>query len=164
MINFATNNYTVIRIAKKIFVALLFIVAMAPIGAYIALHIPSMQTWAAKRAAVMLSKKLETKVSIGKVYYVFFNKLILNDVSILSSPSDTLLNCRKLSVSISAKELITARKLSFNRVHLYDGVFNLYNETYSRTNLSRVFKFKSSPKDTRDTVARPLSLFAKEDK
>jgi len=162
LINFATNNYTVIRIAKKIFVALLFIVAMAPIGAYIALQIPSMQTWAAKRAAVMLSKKLETKVSIGKVYYVFFNKLILNDVSILSSPSDTLLNCRKLSVSISARELITGRKLSFNRVHLYDGVFNLYNETDSTTNLSRVFKFKSSPKDTTDTLAMPLSLFAKE--
>ncbi len=136
--------------------------AIAPIGAYIALQVPSIQTWAAKRATVFLSKRLETKVSIGKVYYVFFNKLILNDVYILSSPSDTLLNCKKLSVSISAKEFFTSRRLSFNRVHLYDGVFNLYNETDSTTNLSRVFKLKNTVKDTTDTLAMPLSLFAKE--
>ena len=134
---------------------------MAPIGAYFALQVPAFQTWAAKKAANMLSDRLNTKVSIGKVYFVFFNKLILNDVTILSSPKDTLLNCRKLSIGLSAKDLFTSRKLSFKQILLYDGAFNIYYENDSTTNLSRIFKFGDKEKAIKDSATKPMNLFAK---
>lgn len=149
-----------IRIVKKILIALAFIVAMAPVAAYVALQVPAMQTWAAGRAARVLSARLDTDVSIGKVYYLFFNKLILKDVHVMYTPQDTLISCKKLSVSISAGDLIRSSRLTLNKVHLYDGVFNLVSETDSTTNLARVFKLgKNEPKDT---TTPPFSFFAGE--
>lgn len=151
---------SIIRIVKKILIALAFIVAMAPVAAYVAMQVPAMQTWAAGRAAKVLSDRLDTEVSIGKVYYLFFNKLILKDVHVMYTQQDTLMNCKKLSVSISAGDLIRSSRLTLNKVHLYDGVFNLVNETDSTTNLQRIFKIKK--RDDSDTTTPPFSFFAGE--
>jgi len=83
---------SIIRIVKKILIALAFIVAMAPVAAYVAMQVPAMQTWAAGRAAKVLSDRLDTEVSIGKVYYLFFNKLILKDVHVMYTHQDTVKN------------------------------------------------------------------------
>lgn len=149
-----------IKIFKKIIIAILFIVAMLPIGAYIVLQYPSLQTWVAKRATAILSKKLNTEVSIGKVYYLFFNKLILNDVYIIYNQKDTLLNCKKLSISFSAKDLLS-RKFSFKKIGFYDGVFNLVIEKNNLSNLARIFKF-AGKKVPGDTTAPPINLTANE--
>ena len=117
-------------------------------AAYVVLQIPAFQTYTAKRAAGIISERLGTDVSIGKVYYIFFNKLIVNDFLIMYSESDTLINCSKLSVSISAKDLIVNSKLTLKRLTLEDGVFNLVNETDSSTNLSRVFGLGKKESDT----------------
>jgi hypothetical protein len=89
---------------------LLFLVALAPVAAYVALQIPAIQTYSARRVASVLSEKFSADVSIGRVYYIFFNKLIVNDFHILYSEKDTLVNCNKLSVSISATDLIMNSK------------------------------------------------------
>ena len=130
---------------------------MTPVAAYLALQLPVLQTWAAGKATKVLSKKLNTEVYVGKVYYVFFNKLILKDVHILYTPKDTLLNCKKLSVSISSINLLNS-DFSFGRVKLEDGVFNLVSESKYSTNLDRIFKTKEkkSVKDT--TKSAPLNL------
>lgn len=156
---FAQKEYA-IRIVKKILIALAFIVAMAPVAAYVALQVPAMQTWAAGRAAKILSGRLETEVSIGKVYYLFFNKLILKDVHVMYSPKDTLISCKKLSISISSGDLIRSSRLTVNKAHLYDGVFNLVSEKGNTTNLARVFKL--GKKDPNDTTTPPFSFFAGE--
>jgi len=149
-----------IKIFRKIVIGILFIVAILPIGAYIALQNPSLQTWVARKATNVLSKKLNTEVSIGRVYYVFFNKLILNDVHILYNKKDTLLNCKKLSVSFSARDLLS-NKFRFQKVHLYDGIFNLLIEEGHTSNLARVFRL-SGKKSPEDTTAFRLDLVANE--
>jgi hypothetical protein len=137
-----------IRIFKKILTALLFLVALAPVAAYVALQIPAIQTFTARKAASTLSEKLGTDVAIGKVYYIFFNKLIVNDFHILYSDSDTLVNSKKLSITISAKDLVINSKFTIKKLHLANGVFNIINETDSTTNLSRIFKLGSDKSDT----------------
>ncbi len=130
---------------------------MTPVAAYLALQLPVLQTWAAGKATKVLSKKLNTEVYVGKVYYVFFNKLILKDVHILYTPKDTLLNCKKLSVSISSINLLNS-DFSFGRVKLEDGVFNLVSESKYSTNLDRIFKTKEKKSVTDTTKSAPLNL------
>ncbi|MBP8678391.1 MAG: hypothetical protein KBH88_07715, partial [Bacteroidales bacterium] len=137
-----------IRILRKILTVLLFLVALAPVAAYVALQIPAIQTYSARRVASVLSEKFSADVSIGRVYYIFFNKLIVNDFHILYSEKDTLVNCNKLSVSISATDLIMNSEITLKRLHLHDGIINLVNETDSSTNLSRIFNFKKEKNDT----------------
>lgn len=149
-----------IRIFKKIIIALVFIGALIPVGAYIALQYPSLQTLVAKKATNILSRKLNTEVSIGKVYYQFFNKLILYDVHILSNKKDTLLNCNKISVSFSAKDLLS-RKFHFNKVSLSDGVFNLRIEKDGSSNLKQILQYLKS-REPSDTSAMPVDLLTKE--
>ena len=119
--------------------------ASLPIGAYLALQIPSFQTKAAQKAATSISKSLGAKVSIGRVYYVFFNKLIATNLTILYSDKDTLINSSKISVTINSSELLRG-KLKLNDVNLYNGVFNLINETDSTTNIDRIFGNNSNNK------------------
>lgn len=126
-----------------------------PIGAYLALQIPSFQTKAAQKAAASISKSLGTKVSIGKVYYIFFNKLIANDLAILYSDKDTLISSAKISVKINPSELLRG-KLRFSYVHLYNGVFNLVNETDSTTNIDRIFGNKLSDENEKSPGKLPI--------
>ncbi|PKP06241.1 MAG: hypothetical protein CVU10_01360 [Bacteroidetes bacterium HGW-Bacteroidetes-5] len=135
-------------------------IAFLPIGAYLALQMPALQTWSARKAAKSLSKRLNTEVSIGKVYYIFFNKLIINDITILSSPKDTLLDCGKVSVTLSAKDIIKGN-FRFGHIHLYDGILNLVNETDSTTNLSRIIKGFSS-KSVSDSTKLEPDIYAHE--
>jgi hypothetical protein len=131
-----------------------------PLGAYLALQIPALQTFAANKAAKNLSGRLNTEVSIGRVYYVFFNRLIANDILIKYNDTDTLFGCKKLSVRFSAGDLLR-NKIRLNHLHLYDGVIKIVNETDSTTNLSRILSL--IPKsEKRDTTKKSANIFARE--
>lgn len=132
------------------------------VASLIILQFPGVQTFAVQKVAGAVSDKLDGRISIGKVYFVFFNKLILKDISIVSnseSPmldsletncgySDTLLRCNKLSLSLDVQHLIDA-KIKINKISLSDGEFNLQTEAFKRTNLDRIFRLsKDAPKDT----------------
>ncbi|MHC1778863.1 MAG: hypothetical protein AB9922_01330 [Bacteroidales bacterium] len=125
---------------------LLIITALLPVGAYLALQMPALQTWTARKAAGSLSERLKTEVSIGKVYYVFFNKLIIKDIAILYPEKDTLFNCEKISLSLSPREIIDG-KLHFGKLHLYNGIFNLVNINDTTTNIAAFFSQISGKKD-----------------
>jgi hypothetical protein len=126
-----------IKTLQKIFVRILIILIAIQITGYIALQFPATQTLIIKEIVKVASEKIDGKIDIGKVYFVFFNKLILQDVSIVSTEksahldslkqhfnqNDTLLHCGKLSVSLKNSDLIRLR-LRLNRVFIEDGLFN----------------------------------------
>ena len=129
----------------------------------IVLQSPTVQTSLTHAVTKRLSNDaINGKLSIGKVYFVFFNKLIVNDFAIVSTDrnpfldslklhygqSDTLVAARKVSVSLSPLELLKLN-LQLDKVTVSDGVFNLQDEGVKRTNLDRIFKLdQPSPKDT----------------
>ncbi|MCL1973936.1 MAG: hypothetical protein FWG54_03870, partial [Bacteroidetes bacterium] len=121
-----------------------------PVAAYLVLQLPAVQSRAAAKAASMLSENLGTEVFVEKVYYAFFKKIILQNVYILSTPIDTLLQVNKLSIT-PAHIRFFSKNLSFKKIVVQGGVFNLCIEE-QETNLERVFKIKkraeNAPKDT----------------
>lgn len=120
-------------------------VALAPVAAYLIIQLPSVQTKVAKEATRILSQKLDGEVQIGRVYYVMYDKLILRDVTVLSSPKDTLIGCKKLTLSFVASDIISG-KLNIKRVRMEDGIFSLVSEEENLTNLDRVFRLKKGEK------------------
>ncbi len=162
-----------IKTLQKIFVRILIVLIAIQITGYIVLQFPATQTLIIKEIVKGASQKIDGKIDIGRVYFVFFNKLILQDVSIVSTEqsahldslkrnfgqSDTLLHCGKLSVSLKSSDLIRL-KLKLNRIFIESGSFNLQKEREGQTNLSRIFKL--DPNREKDTIKKgiPLNLLA----
>jgi hypothetical protein len=110
-----------------------------------------------------VSDKIDGKMSIGKVHFVFFNRIIVEDFAIVSTEksqlldslkqnfgqSDTLLACKLLSVSLESADLKNT-EFKLKNVKVRDGVFNLQNEGgQGSTNLNRIFRNdKNKVKDT----------------
>ncbi len=159
-----------IKTLKNIAIRIVAILATIYVATAILLQFPAVQTSIAKSVTKELSKSINGRINIGKVYIVFFNKVILKDISIISDDrtplldslyshygqSDTLLSCNKLSVSLSTKDLLKL-KLKLNHIALESGVFNLQNEGGSGyTNLSRIFGIDRN-KD-KDTTKKGMNL------
>ena len=152
-----------IRTIKNIVVWVFLSLLTLQVAGYIALQFPSTQTFLIKRIINSVSDKINGKIEIGRVHLIFLNKIILQDISIVSTDktplldslkyhynqSDTLLSCKKLSISAQTSDLLKF-KIKLKRVEVNSGVFNLQNEEGpGYTNLSRIFKIdKNKVKDT----------------
>lgn len=159
---------------KKILVWCLLSVLAIQVAGYIALQFPAVQTFVIQRIIDAASKQIDGKIGIGKVHLIFFNKIILQDISIVSTlntpqldslkenfdQSDTLLSCKKLSISIDAADLAKLQ-IKLKHINLNGGVFNLQNEGgQGNTNLSRIFRIdKNRVKDT-TKKGFPINLLA----
>ena len=114
---------------------------MLPLASFLVLQLSPVQSWAARRAAQALSVRLGAEVSVEKVFYVFFNQLIVTNVHILSAPSDTLLQVNKLSITLHNLRPFD-KNLSLKKVVLHGGVFHLEIEEDRRTNVERILKIQ----------------------
>jgi len=101
----------------------------------------------------MVSNRLNGNIKVGKVYFVFFNRLVINDISITEkgnctgTAKDTLLACGRLSVTLSPIELLKGN-IKLNSALLSNGMFNLQNEGEGMSNLKRVLGLGKAQKDT----------------
>ena len=154
------------RRALKITGWILLSLIALQITLYLLLKIPAVQTWVARKAIASLTKDVRGKVSIGKVYMVFFNKVMAKDFSIVSTDktpllerlkkeygqSDTIVSVKDISVSFSLKGLINKEK-HIRAIKIDGGVFNLQEEIDSLANLDRIFNL------TKDTAPKKKSSF-----
>lgn len=100
---------------------------------------PATQTLMIRHVTNTLSKSIDGQINIGRIYFVFFSKAIVKDFSIVSQ-GDTLLSCKKVSISIPSRELLKFN-LNFNKIAITGGEFHLITESADkRTNLDRIFK------------------------
>ena len=140
MIKFANwrhLNEIFIKRFIKILANVVVVLVSLQVALLIVLQSPAVQTSLTHAITKRLSNDaINGKLSIGKVYFVFFNKLILTDVSIVSTDrtpyldslklhynqSDTLVAARKVSVSLFPMELMKLN-LQIGKVTVSDGVF-----------------------------------------
>ena len=168
-----------IKTFKKIIVGLIIFIVTLQVTCYIVLQVPAVQTFAVKKIVNVLEKKINGDINIEKIYFIFFNKIILKNVSIVSNVSsiqldslkqlrgynDTLLVCQKLSIGFSPRELLK-KNIKLNSVSLNRGMFNIQNEAMSldgpnETNLKRIFG--TNPNKEKDTTKQfSLNLLANE--
>ena len=165
MIKFAIWGYLKQNFIKKfikIVVAVIVVLVSLQAGILIFVQFPKVQTWLAHKAVNAVSNNINGKISVGKVYYVFFNKLIVKDISIVSTEqtplldslksargySDTLMAVDKLSVNLHISDFLKG-EIKLNKIVVDGGEFNLQTEADRRSNLVRIFNLgKNKEKDT----------------
>ena len=174
MIKFAIWVYIKENFIKKfvkILVALFALLVFLQVAALIVIQFPKIQTSLVQKTLVKVSSRLDGDITVGKVYYIFFNKLIIKDIAIVSRGSsplldsleanfgytDTLLACNKLSVNLDVTDFLKG-KIRLNKIVVDGGEFNLQTEADKRSNLDRIFKIQK--KVEKDTSGSMPSLLA----
>ncbi len=134
---------------------MLIIICAIPFAGYVGLQFPSVQTKIARSALSSVNDSINGSISIDRVTIVFFNKLIAYDMSIVGSENDTIAFIGKLSVEMSAHDLLRG-KLKANRIVVEDAMFcyRNYNIITKDNNISRAFNIRHDS----TKVKKPLSL------
>jgi len=112
------------------------------------------QTWAAKKAAAFLSKKLHTKVAVKSLYIQPFTSVVLEGFYVLDMHKDTLLSTPKLTVGINGFSLfhsIEQQTLDLKLIQLDNGSVYLKKLKDSTSNLKFIIDYFSSPDTTKST-------------
>ena len=97
----------------KISVALFALLVSLQVAAVIVMQFPKIQTFLAQKAVSRVSDHIDGEITVGKVYYLFFNKLIIKDIAIVSKEKSPLLDSLKANCGYS-DTLAAVNKLSVN--------------------------------------------------
>ena len=89
-------------------VALILLIQLAPV-----------QRWLGQRVADAIGSKLGTEVSVGRVDFGFFNRLIIDDVRVLDQQQSPLLTADRLSVKLELWPLLTSGRVSIASAQLF---------------------------------------------
>lgn len=111
----------VIKISAKVVSAIVLLLIFLPVCATLLLDIPSVQNYVVDRAMSFFSRKLETRVEIGRIDLDLFSRVCIRDFYVEDYQKDTLLyaaevrgrftgfNIRKTGLKISSAEAAGVR-------------------------------------------------------
>jgi hypothetical protein len=95
---------------------------------------PVFQSFLVKKVSSFISGRTGMHISIGKVSYTYFNKLVAYDILIKDQNNDTLLSAQQVSVKI--KEINPAlNRYRFGTVDIYQPDFRMITDTSGVMNL-----------------------------
>ena len=119
------------------------------------LHLPPVQAFVGSEVATLLGRKLGTRVTVGSVNLGFFNRVIVDNVSLLDQRGDSLLYAARASVKMDVVPLFRGR-ISISSAQLFGLRARLYRQTaQSQPNFQFVLDSLASKDTTRHT---PLDL------
>lgn len=115
---------------------------------YMLLQTSKIQNYIARVAVKQLSAKLQTKVSVGKIEYKFFNTLSINDVYLEDLQKDTLLYVHNADAHFDFWEFFQG-KILFTSVDLNQLHGNLVVDKSGRTNIDFIINAFKNPQKKR---------------
>ncbi len=148
-----------------VFVLLLFVLLFGTVA--LLLYVPSVQQFAVNKASEILSKQLETEVSVGKFHLRPFKTVVLGDVLLRDHRADTLIYAGNLFINVGGLSNINIKENKFfiNELKLKNAYVNFYKQPYDEElNLTKVFSKLSSKNEkvkkpkNENNVAFPLDL------
>lgn len=127
------------KIIKKISRVILILLAVSiliPAITFLVLQTPQTQTFAVNQLAERLSKKTGTEITIGKVSFSFFRRIVLENVLIRDQNMDTLLALRQADLRM--KEIKPSANIyRFGRADLTGPDLRMITDTSGNLNLMR---------------------------
>ncbi|WP_245766593.1 translocation/assembly module TamB domain-containing protein [Pustulibacterium marinum] len=151
------KTYSGIKKLRKILLRILAGILIFLLLLVIALSLPPVQTFIAKKVTNSLNESYGTSINIDKIHVTFYGDVYMKSVFIKDYEQDTLIYVKKLSTSLLSVKKIFDSNLDFGDVDLEDPVFNI--RTYkgeSNSNLD-VFVAKLEGNDT-TTSTTPFIL------
>lgn len=131
------------------------------VGTYIVLilllNIPAVKSLIGSKASEMLSEKLGTEVTVGKVDLWMLNRLIIDDIKIMDQDHKTMLSAPRLSVKLDILDLFNG-EISISSAQIFGMKANLYRKTaHSDTNF-QFFIDSLSSKDKKEKSTLNLKI------
>lgn len=136
----------VLKVILSIISTLVLAAIIIPLVLSIALSDSSIQTWAVKTTAKIISKNIGTEISIGHVDIQFFNRVVLGDVYVEDYQGDTLLFAKRIDVGVRGYNF-TDQTLLLRSVNLAQADFFMTQDSTGMTNLQYVLD--NIPKSTK---------------
>lgn len=125
------------KIIKKFFRSLIITVTVLITCAalfFITARTPRFQSYLTKRVTEYISKKINANISIGKVSYSYFNKLVLYDLLIADQNKDTLLAAQQIALNIKEFNPV-GQRFRFGNTEIYQPDFRIITDTSGMSNL-----------------------------
>ncbi|HEV8080144.1 MAG TPA: translocation/assembly module TamB domain-containing protein [Chitinophagaceae bacterium] len=120
------NVLSYILVSSVLLVFLIFILLQTPIG----------QKYVKERVEIYLTKKLKSRVEIGKLDMRFPNSVILKDIYIEDQTKDTLISGGQLKVDLNMLQLLT------NEIQIKEIKLDNASAKIKRVNADTVFNFQ----------------------
>ncbi len=124
------------------------------IGLYVVVmvmaNIPMIQSLVGEKLASIVSRKLGTEVHIGKVSFGFFNRIVIDDVSILDQKGRNLFRSTRMSAKISYMDLMQGH-IIVTSAQLFGLDANLYK---ANANEKTNFQFVIDSLKSKDATPR----------
>jgi hypothetical protein len=148
------------KIIKKIIRILLIILTvlvLVPVISLLLLQTPKLQTFTVRQITENISGKTGVDITIGKVSYTFFRKIVLDDILIKDQNGDTLLAVRQVNLRI--RDIRPSEKVyRFGRADLFEPDFRIIKDTTGIVNLSWLINSFNKGQE-RDTTGRTYLSF-----
>ncbi len=124
-----------IKKSLKYFIVISGVVILLPTLLFFTLQSPAVQTYLINRITQHFSNELTTHISVGRIEFKFFNRLIINNILIKDQNNDTLIYSKQLRAGIRR---IDPRNNIFRlgKVALIEPVFALITDTTGQMNLN----------------------------
>src|SRR5450432_212012 len=156
------NRRTIYRRAARLFLKILLVIVILLGLVIVLVQTPYVQNIARQKAQAYLSKKLKTKVVIGKLYIGFPQTVELGNVYIEDLQKDTLLSGQSIKVNVNMWKLIHS-DIAIKKIEL-EGITAKIKRQLPDTAFNFQFiadAFAGSPgkkQTTEDTTALKISL------
>ena len=139
----------------KIANAVLWVIIGLLVTTVVLLRMPTVQRFMGEKTAEMLSEKLGTQVSVGRVDVGFLNRITIDDVNIRDQQNEPLLNAARLSAKIDFLALAKG-KIVVTSAQLFGMKANLYQQG---PDTPHNFQFALDSLASKDTTSHtPLDL------
>jgi len=123
------------------------IILLVPLILYPLIRLPDIQTLLITRITSHISEQIKSTISVGRVEFIFFNKLNLADVLIKDNNNDTLLYTYKASVGIRNIDW-NSKTIILGRGTMINPVISFITDSTGSMNLRWYLDLLKQPEDT----------------
>ena len=121
-------------------------------GGYLLLQNSAVQTYIIGKITEQLSRRTNSKISIGKVDFTFFNRIVLKNVLVAESNNDTIFYTELVSARIDTLR-IRERKLILSELSFFKNQISVNRDSLNQFNFSTIFEsLHSNDNDTNSSV------------
>ncbi len=133
-----------IKKSIKYLIILIGIIVLTPSFIYLIIRIPEVQTFIVKRITSHFSEQIQSTITVGRLEYTFFNKLLIDDLLIKDGNNDTMLYSREVSLGIRKLDFRN-KNIVFGSAELTGPSFSLITDSSGVSNLNRYLSMLEMP-------------------
>ena len=123
-----------IKKSIKYLVILIGIILLTPSFFYLIIRIPDVQTFVVKRITSHFSDQIKSTITLGRLEYNFFNRLLINDVLIKDVHNDTMLYASQVTLGLRRLDFKN-KVLAFGRANIVSPTFAIITDSAGINNL-----------------------------